>query len=378
MKRFFLCALCILLLSGCGILGQRSYVVVEPHQEDYQKSPDSDTITVGSYGGLKNAILNLVEDGVKDGVIRAESYSGDLDEDLSQAVYEVSQLTPLGVFAVEHMTYDYSRIVSYYEIHLNTTFRRTTEEIASISYVTDMDAVREKILEAMESYEPTLILRVGDYEYLDIANTVAEIYEAHPEFALELPETSMEHYPESGTQRILEIQFSYHYDRERLLACQEMLQEQLTNITKIYGSAHSDITNAQRLYRRLGRNAELLENVRELEPLSDSAYGPLLEGIGSSYGFAQAYRSLLIFCGIEAELIPGQKDDVPHYWCLVYLDGSFYYVDPSFSPRSQNIDFFLMGSAELLEYGYQAYNIGDLPEVILPDYMRPMPPMAEE
>lgn len=378
MKRFFLCVLCVLLLSGCGILGQRAYVVVEPHQEDYQRSPDSDTITVGSYGGLKNAILNFVKDGEKEGVIRAEGYSGELDEDLSRAVYEVSQLSPLGVFAVDHITYDYSRIVSYYEIHLNTAFRRSAEEIASVSYVTDMDAAREKILEAMETYEATLILRVGNYEYLDITDLTSKIFENNPEIALELPEMSMEQYPESGTQRILEIHFSYYSYRERLLSCQEALREKLTTVAKIYGSANSDVINAQRLYRRLGRDAELREDVPEGEQLLDSAYGPLVEGAGSSYGFAQAYRSLLMRCGIETELISGQKDGLPHSWCLVKLDGQSYYVDPSFSPSGQNVDFFLMGSAELLEYGYQAYNMKELPEVVLPDYLRPMLPVAAE
>lgn len=370
MKRFFLCALCIALLSGCGILPKRSYVVVEPHQEDYQKSPDSDTITVGSYGGLKNAILSLVEDGVKDGVIRAEGYQGNLDEDLSQAVYEVTQVTPLGVFAVEHMTYDYSRIVSYYEIHLNTTFRRSTEELASIVYVTNADAVRENIMEAMERYAPVLILQIGDYEFLDIADVVEEVYKEHPEFALELPGTAVELYPDSGTQRIMEIKFSYDYDSEFLLECQEALQEQMAYISRIYGSAHSDMTNAKRLYKRLGRNAVILEEAQR--PLDNSAYGILIEGAATSYGFAQTYLCLLNNCEIEGQLIAGQKNGVQHYWCLVRLDGESYYVDPSVSTQDQDAIFFLLGSQELLEYGYQTFHMPELPEVVLPDYLKPM------
>lgn len=371
MKRMMLCVLCMLLFGGCGILRQRAYVVVEPHQEEYQKSPD-ETMTVGSYGGLKNAIASLVEDGVKDGVIRAESYSGNLDEDLSQAVREVAQMSPMGVFAVEHMTYDYSRIVSYYEIHLNITFRRTAEEIASVVYVTDMAAVSDKLLQAMENYEPRLLLRVGDYEYLDIDDETAELYEAHPEFALELPETAVEMYPDSGTQRILEITFSYHRDQAALLTFRDRLQQCMDEIVRIYGSAHLDMTNAKRIYKRLGRDAEVLESGSDTNnSFSDGAYGVLLDRSATSYGFARTYLSLLESCGIEGELIPGRKNGVTHYWCLVQLDGAYYYVDPSYSTQDVNAAFFLLGSEELLAFGYESYRMASFPEVVLPEYLKP-------
>lgn len=374
MKRMILCTLCVLLLSGCGILGQRAYVSVEPHQEDYQKSPDSDTITVSSYGGLKNAILSLVEDGVKEGVLRTEGYSGDLDADLSQAVYEVTQVSPLGVFAVDHMTYDYSRIVSYYEIHLNIAFRRQPEEITSIIYVTDMDAALEVVRETMESYEPHLILRVGSYEFTDMENAVDEIYETHPEFALEKPVVAVAMYPDSGTQRIMEIDFTYRSGREELLERRDQLQQEIAYIARIYGSAQSDMTNAKRLYKRLGRDAALLEDTEETEPAANSVYGLLLEERATTYGFAQAYLSLLNACEIKGELVSGRRNGVRCYWCLVRLDGDYYYVDPSFSPQNQNTEFFLMGSDELLEFGYQMFNESKLPEVVLPAYLKPGPP----
>lgn len=375
MRRIMCCVLCILLmLSGCGLFLQDAYVVVEPHQEDRRKSQD-ETITVSSYSGLKNAILNLIEDGVKNGEICAESYQGTLDEDLSQAVYEVAQISPLGVFAVEHMTYDYSRIVSYYEIHLNITFRRTVEEIASIVYVTGMDAVRKKVTDAMENYEPALILRVGNYEYLDIAELTKSIYEEHPEFSLELPETSVESYPNTGTQRILEIKFSYRYDREKLLECQASLGQQMEQLSRLYGSTQSDMTNARRLYKRVGRDAVLLENASE--PLQESAYGLLVEGEATSYGFAQCYLGLLRECGIEGDLVSGRKAGETHHWCLVKLDGAYFYVDPSLSPQDQQTERFLLGTQELLEYGYQVYLPNELPEVVLPEYLLPARPEAE-
>ena len=82
--------------EGCGLLRETSYVVVVPHDEDYQVSVDSDVLVVSSYLSLKNAILSMVQDCRDEGVIRAEHYTGELSEDLSQAVNEVTQMSPVG------------------------------------------------------------------------------------------------------------------------------------------------------------------------------------------------------------------------------------------------------------------------------------------
>ena len=370
MKRLVLCTLLLTLLCGCGFLREKSYVVVEPHNEDYGISVDSDVLTVNSYLSLKNAISNMVEDGVEEGVIRAESYSGNLSDDLSQAVYEVSELSPLGAYAVNTMTYDYSRIVSYYEIHINTTYKRTKEEIRSIDYVTDVDALRGKLQEAMETYAPKLVLRIGDYNTFDLEAEVEEIYLDHPEFALELPEVSMEIYPDNGMQRVLEIKFTYTHSAQELMDYQEELMEQLEQLSLIYGSSNAEYTNARRFYNRLGRDAVLDPLRDDSSSMANSAYGALVEGHATSYGFAQAYRLLLESCEIPCQLISGQKNGMAQYWCLIEIEGSDFYVDPSNAAGGQNQDDFLMGNAELDEGGYYMWNAEDYPVVELPDYLK--------
>ena len=63
----------------------------------------------------------------------------------SSAVYEVSRGDPLGTCAVDYMTYDYSKIVSYYEIHVHTTYRRTLEEIQSIQNTSGVPGVKSRL-----------------------------------------------------------------------------------------------------------------------------------------------------------------------------------------------------------------------------------------
>ncbi len=369
-----LAAVCALLicLGGCGFLRPASYVSVSPHREDAQQAVEGQAVTVNSYFGLKNAVLSLVQDGEEDGVIRAESYSGNLAVDLSRAVYEVSQNTPLGAYAVTAMTYDYSRIVSYYEIHVSTTFRRTPEELQSIGYAEDQKELLTALTEAMERYDPRLVLWIGDYSAFDPAREVEAICLAHPEFALERPETSMELYPDSGPQRIMELKFTYSHSARELEDYRQALEAQVAKLAELYGNAGDDMTRARRLYERLGRDAVMVSG-EDSRSVASSAAGALLEGSATSRGFAQAYRLLLEASGIPCELISGQRSGAAHDWCRLKLDGAWYYADPSQAAGGSRYPGFLMGDLEL-EMGGYTFQEENRPESVLPYYLRTMQP----
>ncbi len=369
MKRIFLCGMILLLLCGCSGWSEATYVVVEPHDEDYGTEINSDTLTVSSYLSLKNALLNMIEESATEGVIRAESYSGSLSEELSRAVNEITESTPIGAYAVSSMTYDYSRIVSYYEIHINISYQHTQEELAAITYVTDTDAVRAALQDAMENYSSRLVLQIGSYTSFDLDAAVEEIYLTYPEFVLELPETSMELYPETGSQRIMEIKFSYTHTAQELSEYQEILAEKLESLTWVYGNSSTDMTKAKRLYKRIGRSGELEQLQTGTHSLTGSAYGALIDGYATCYGYAQAYRLLMENCGVSCEIVTGWKNGATHYWCLAELDGDYYYIDPSLAVSGQGTDDFLMGDDELEENGY-VINGGDYPKVTLPSYMK--------
>ncbi len=376
MKRILGCVLVLLALCGCGVLRENTYVAVVPHDEDYGTALDSDVLTVSSYLSLKNAMLNMVEDGVKEGVIRAEAYGGNLSEDLSQAVDEVTRQSPLGAYAVSSMTYDYSKIVSYYEIHINTTFRRSLEEIQSIVYVADMDALSLQLRETMKDYRTRLVVRVGAYESFSLDDMVNQVYEAEPAELLEKPSCSMELYPDSGSQRILEIDFDYVHSTQELMDSRDALQPQIQQLARIYGSSDQPMTNVRRFYQRLGRDAVLEPQDEGTHALTNSVYGVLVEGHATSYGFAQAFRVMMDACEIPCRLITGQRNGALHYWCLVEISGSYYYIDPSTAAGDQPLEYYLMGNIQLEEQNYYMWNAVEYPVVELPEEL--IPPVPEE
>ena len=349
MKRILAMVLAVALLTGCTPFRHSSYVSVTPHNEDYQVAVDSSALTVSSYLSLKNAILGLVEDAVEEGVIRAESYSGDLSQDLSNAVYEVSRGDPLGAFAVDYMTYDYSQIVCYYEIHIHTTYQRTLEEIQSVKNTSGIEGVRSRLRDAMGDYEPLLRIRVEDYGSLDIGELVEQVFEDNADFAVELPQTEVKAFPDTGSRRILEITFRYPHTKTSLEACRNEMTDLVEKLATLYGSENSDSASAQRLLERLVRDGEL---TTESTGFSDSAYGALCLDKATSLGFCQAYLLMLRKMNIPCHLVRGSYGVEKLVWCQLQLSGESCYVDPTRCLVTGDTTGALIPEASLTALGY--------------------------
>lgn len=352
MKRMLTYLLFLLLLTGCSPLRTDSYVVVEPHDEGYEVAIDSNAVTVSSYLGLKNAMTDMVEKCVTDGVIRAEVYSGELTEDLDNAVYEIWRVDPLGAYAVDYMTYDCSKIVSYYEIHVHITYRRTEEEISSVVYASSQEELWQQIRSAMAGYEPELRVRVHDYQEMDYMELVTEVYQEYPQFGLEQPKLTVNTYPESGSQRIMEFTFEYSMEQDAMISMQQEMEQAVDYITRLYGSANDDTVSARRFYNRLIRDGTLVNAQDASTLMPDSAYGALVQNAATSYGYAQTYRWLLSNKEIPCVLLHVILRNEDRYLCLVTLDEQEYYVDVAQGIMDGDNDGFLLRKEDLQYYGY--------------------------
>lgn len=60
---------------------------------------------------------------------------------------------------------------------------------------------------------------------------------------------------------------------------------------------------------------------------SNSAYGPLVEGIALCGGYAKLFELVMHRLGYECEYITGTADGGPHAWNLLVFDDDYYYVD---------------------------------------------------
>ena len=353
MKRVILTLFLIFLFSGCSLFGNRTYIAVESHDEGYEVAIDSNAITVNSYLGLKNAIMGFVREGVENGVIQAESYPGEITEDLDDAVYEVWRGDPLGAYAVDYMTYDCSKIINRYEIHIHTTFRRSLNEIESIVFASDPEDIYQQIALAMDQYQPALTLRIGDYNENDVQNIAELVYREHPELALEMPTISTGTYPDSGSQRIVEIKFTYKLSTEELMDQRRQMLDAAELLISLYGNNADPYECAEHYYQRLSRQALLEPDNYESLALTSTAYNALVLQQGNSYDYAYAFKLLLNKSEIDCAIIDVGFMGQSHGLCLVTIEEESFYVDPSRPLMEPDTDLFSMTQEDMAIYGYE-------------------------
>lgn len=73
-------------------------------------------------------------------------------------------------------------------------------------------------------------------------------------------------------------------------------------------------------------NIEDLEN-ESLEDDDHTAYGVLILKEAVCSGYTEAYRTLLMMCGIESRTVSGKADSQAHAWNMIKVNGNWYHVD---------------------------------------------------
>ena len=322
MKKVTILLLTVLLLTGCSHFVVQEYETVSPHAEQRTAEVDEDALTAQNYLSLKNAILSFVENGVEKGVIRTQDYSGEVEEDLSAAAYEVSKLDPLGAYAVDYMTHDCARFVSYYEIHISITFRRSADQIRSIRRVSSNAALPELVNAALAAYDPSLTVRLSYYDGQDLEALVRDYYAFNPGKAMELPDVTVNIYPESGYVRIVELLFSYSESAESLLQKQELVASNVRAAGEYVRYRNTEEGKLQLLY------TYLQERFRYTPGLSSTpVYSFLCEGVAGDEGCAKSFQLVCEQIGLECRTVAGNRSGEPYSWNIVNVDGRYRHVD---------------------------------------------------
>ena len=168
MKRLLALLLMLSLLTGCGLL-PTEYVSITEHTDADSQSGTGDEAEAEDYNSLRNAIYSFVRNGKTEGTILINRYEGDVESDLTKAAYEVSKLDPLGAYAVDYMTHDCVRLVSYYQISVHITFRRSKADMDAIRNVNSDPHLKLLVQNAVQQSASRLTLWVNNYTGQDPA-----------------------------------------------------------------------------------------------------------------------------------------------------------------------------------------------------------------
>ena len=210
----------VLPLSGCSAMLEREYQTAQRHVQVPLSDEDSAAIWVENYSELVSAVLYQVSLHQEKGVIRLRDWKDDVEASLARACDEVSRDDPLGAYAVDRIQHQYTRMVTYYEATITIDYRRTAEQIASVTTVTGSGAIRAELRDALAGFVTETAFRINYFNESQgedyILDLVRQAYYDTPEAALGLPAAEVQLYPDSGAQRVVEVLLTYPEDPEVL------------------------------------------------------------------------------------------------------------------------------------------------------------------
>ena len=317
MKKRLLCLmLCLMLcMAGCAAMLERDYESLTPHEPVSAEEGASSALRVESYQDLVNAVLYLVSEGTEHGVLGLYNYTRDVEADLTAACLEVVQEDPLGAYAVDYIKHDYSLIVSYYEANIYITYRRTPEQVASITSVTGSSAIRRELGKTLSGFSSEAVLRVSyfaeDEEY--IRSLVRQAYYDNPGTALGMPEMTVTLYPDSGVQRIVEIVLTWPEPVDALRRKSQELGEAAV-------ARSPGLSDARSVY----------ETVRQRVAPSQqgsTAYDALVGGAADSEGLALAVQLLCDQIPVTCTVVSGERDGQSWFWNIIDEGAGPFHVD---------------------------------------------------
>lgn len=345
-----------LLLSSCGEVLAGSYQTSSPHMDRPATAEDSTAIRVENYRELVSAVLYFVAQGEETGVIQLYDYPGDVETAVTSACLEVATQDPLGAYCVDYIRHETTRVVSYDQATISIHYRRTMEQVRSMVKVTGTSAIRTELQEALEAFQREVVLRVTYFSEDEdsIRALIRQAYYDTPATALGMPQIEINLYPDSGSQRVVEILLAYPEPIEELQKKSEELTQTLDELVLPNPGGPNRPTNLQASVAL--ETAKVLREVAVYTPEGNSTpYAALVEGKADSEGMALAYSLCCGMIGLSCEMVEGtlfvalpQKDpgdpdasaapettptapvELPRFWVSLRLsNGDTVYLDPS-------------------------------------------------
>ena len=335
----------VLLLScctGCALF-ETEYTYAEPYAEPLNQNT-GDAIEIRNYSMLKAAILDMINSHKLSAELRFSNYNGVVSDDLAAVCLEIKSANPMGAYAVDTLTYDSSRIVSYYMAEVHISYKKTAEEIRSIHSVvsgTELESyLRDEVL-AASAAKAAVRSYAADLNEESIAAMLEKIYFSDPVRFVIPVSAVIETYPKDGNFRIYEITLDY---QEIPAQRGEMSETMKARIAELLQPTlpETPAAKAWEIARRLSGSLTEAEG-----DYRSTAYGALAENSADSLGVALAYSALCREAGIECSVVRGSIGAMgteEHYWNMLGIDGEHYHADISrFAAEPQST--FLMDDA---------------------------------
>lgn len=339
-----------LLLSGCGGWMDGSYSSVKPHTERHNQ-PVEESVAASDYTQLRKALVDLVENGgetmiINVGAIEQES----VVEYMNRAIRHVLQMNPIGAYAVENVEYEEGTSGGQPSVAVTVTYNRNRAELRGMKNAEGQTEALEIVGNALTQCEQKVVMRVSQFRTTDFVEFVRDYMEENPQTVMELPQVTVNTYPNSGTDRVVEIVFSYQTGADDLKNMQSRVRPLFTS-AELYVSGNStDYDKYELLYAFLMERHEY-----QFDTSITPTYSLLIHGVGDSRAFATVYAAMCRRVGLECYVVSGTANGEPLFWNMICLDGTYHHLDLVACGRSGA--FRIWGDPEMAGYvwDYSAY-----------------------
>jgi len=220
LKQFITLLMCLLVMmpfGGCSSWQKGSYVSVTPHAGNHTGTVSAEQ-QASSYPQLRKALVNLVQNGADEGVIFLYDLSDEVVHSyMDAAVRYLTTEDPVGVYAVDEITYEVGMNAGRYALAVHIAYSRSRSEILQIKYVGNIAEATEAIGDVLELCGNAIVLRIEEYEPTDFVHLVQSYAQRNANVIMETPQVMTAVYPESGDSRLISLTFTYQTEQETLL-----------------------------------------------------------------------------------------------------------------------------------------------------------------
>jgi len=311
-----------LLLTGCTVWPDGYYVSVRPHAGESPRQ-DQGIQSVRNYNQLVAALQNTVEEGKSSITLSVEDYDQNVvDAELQKAIRTVRFQNPVGAYAVENIGYELGVTGGFTAVSVTVSYNHNHGKISKMKISRNMDIAAGMIEDALESCASELVLRVHGYRELDVVQLLQTHAARYPDLVMEIPQVTVNVYPESGSYRILELLFTYQSSKDTL-------KNMLNYVQPIFAAAKLYISGEDNDTSRYDMLCSFLmeRNANKLETSLTPAYSLLRHGVGDSRAVAITYAAMCRQAGLECLTVAGTRAGEQWYWNIIRENDTYYHLD---------------------------------------------------
>lgn len=343
-------ALCLFVLSGCGISGE----VYEktPHVSEPQGQIPSDLYVVTSYASIKNKLRDMVENAVPSAKLAVMDYWGDIDTDLMEIIKDITTNDAVGSYAVASIAYEQAKASGYHQVSISVQYKKTVEEINSIISVSDDRDLEKKLFEMFSDFKTYSSFKVAtkksDEELIKLAY---KGYYSRPETAIGLKSIKISPARDTFSPQVIDVSAEYLWSREEL---EKKKNQMLSAVQSICEEARNKTTDEKinfiaQYVSKIKLDQEAMIVVAETDDTQHktevySAYGAITNQKSAQSGIALLTKLMCDNLNIKSHMIVGEKKDIPHLWLMVNRGEIWQHFDVT-----NGVDNYIISSIDLAQ-----------------------------